>query len=129
MDEIKRLMGFVIASHPNILITPCIFAQELEKRMKNFKMTCADIKCDDTKNCIKINPEAPFLPISKFDVWIVDMSKFRMSIGYVFYLARSTLKNNGILAITGKKDVDDSVALSYGMQILYHGTWHYYLRG
>ncbi len=129
MDEIKRLLGFVVEENPKILISPCSFAQELKEKLNGFEVSCADTECKEKKDCIKINLNAPFLPISKFNIWIVDVSKFKMSIGYVFYLARNTLKNNGVLAVKGKEEVDDGIASSYGLQILYHGSWHYYLRG
>jgi len=49
--------------------------------------------------------------------------------GYAFYTGYQTLKDFGIIAIIGEIDSSlDSIALSYGFQILYNGEWHYYLK-
>ncbi len=129
MDEFKRLMGFVMEEKPRILITPCAKLDELKNELQGYDFTCADVECKEREKCIKININVPFLPLNRFDVWIVDLEHaFPLNLGYIFYLAKNTLKDNGVLTIIGKQ-VDDSIALSYGLKILYHGEWHYYLKG
>ena len=126
MDErIKKLMGFISEDNPEILVSPCEFREEIEEIKKMGRVKCASFDCEKYKECIKINSQLPFLPINAFHTWIVNSANFKMSIGYIFYLASRTLKDFGILAIT---EGDDTLALSYGFQILYHGEWHYYLK-
>ncbi len=128
MNEFKRLMGFVIEEKPQILVTPCAKLDELEGELDGYDVVCGDTNCEDREKCIKININAPFLPLKRFDVWITFLDEFPFNLGYIFYLAKNTLRDNGILVIIGE-NVDDSIALSYGLKILYHGKWHYYLRG
>ena len=124
--RIKRLMGFITEDNLNILVSPCEFLKDIEEIKKYGDVRCTHDKCENYENCIKINMKALFLPLESFNTWIVDTDRFKINIGYIFYLASQTLKNFGILAIKGKGD--DEVALSYGFQILYHGEWHYYLK-
>lgn len=127
MDEkIKKLIGFITDEKMDFLVSPCEFLKEIEEIKKYGNVKCTDEKCEEYENCIKINMKAIFIPLNSFNAWIVDSEKIGISIGYIFYLASQTLKNFGILAMKGEEN--DDVALSYGLQILYHGEWHYYLK-
>ena len=126
-DEIKMLMGFVIEDSPRILISGCENKNLLEAMKPHGTVECTSVDCENKENCVPLNPEMPFLPLDRFNVWIVNMDSIRMSEGFVFHLASNTLKKMGILAIIGG-EVDDNIARGYGFQVLYHGAWHYYLK-
>ncbi len=129
--KIKRLLGFVTSNNPVLLLTPCkLRAEEWVKDINPKEIKCTDLNCDEEdKDCIKMHPQGLYLPIGRFDVWIIDPSQFPYSPGYAFYLGHSSMKQFGILVFTELPDeLTDSVALSYGFQILYHGEWHYYLK-
>ncbi|NPA74644.1 MAG: hypothetical protein GXO25_01010 [Euryarchaeota archaeon] len=122
--ELEMLMSFVVKDTPDILITGCALRDSLG--LANAKCTATD--CEKVDDCVALNPAMPFLPLRRFDVWVVDFSEFKMSIGYVFELASQTLRDMGVLAIFNTAP-DDNIAISYGFQPLHHGAWHYYLKG
>ena len=129
--RIKKLLGFLTVEKPSLLLTPCsLREEEWVKEINAGEVKCTDVNCDkEDKNCIKMHPQGLYLPIEKFDVWIVDPRSFPYSPGYAFYLAHTAMKKFGIFVLTHlPDDLTDSVALSYGFQILYHGEWHYYLK-
>ena len=126
-DEIKMLMGFVVESEPEILISPCEESELIEIMKSKGKVTCTSKSCEKKENCLVLNPELPFLPLDRFHVWIVNAEKIGLSEGYVFHLASNTLKTMGVLAVM-KGNFDENVARGYGFQILYHGSWDYYLK-
>ncbi len=127
-EEIKMLLSFITADMPKILVTDCDLVDKIgEIGDSEIHCTATDCKKIREKNCVPLNPEMPFLPMRKFDAWIVDMDSLPLNPGYVFFLASNTLKMMGVLAVIG--DVEDHVALAYGFQILHHGKWHYYLKG
>ena len=127
MDErIKKLMGFIVEKEPQILVSPCEFLDEISQLKGYGTVKCTHEKCDNYKNCIKMNMKVPFLPLHSFHAWVVDPERFKLSEGYIFFLAFRTLKDFGILAINGKEY--DDIALSYGFQLLYSDKWHYYLK-
>jgi len=130
--RVKKLLGFLTAENPVLLLTPCSLRnEEWVKEINPGEVKCTDINCEEKdKNCIKMHPQGLYLPIGKFDIWILEPKEFPYSPGYGFYLAHSALKDFGIMVLTTlPDDLTDSVALSYGFQILYHGAWHYYLKG
>jgi len=129
--RVKRLLAFCAEEPTSILITPC----ELKKEswFENLKfikeIICTSTECEGEVDCIKMNPQGFFLPFDRFNIWILDLSHFPYSPGYAFYTGYQTLKDFGIIAIIGEIDSSlDSIALSYGFQILYNGEWHYYLK-
>ncbi len=124
MKEIDMLMSFVVSESPEILITGCGDRDSLQ--IENAYCTSSD--CENKERCVPLNPAMPFLPLRRFDVWIVNAEEIPLSIGYVFELGSQTLKDMGILAIYGTNP-EDYVALSYGFQPLHHGKWHYFLKG
>ncbi len=132
MDEnIKALLSFLTVDEPELLLTPCSFRNEdwiNEIGARNIR--CTATKCEEEdKECITMHPTGLYLPMNKFDIWIIDPEEFPYTIGYAFYLGKSAMKQFGIIALTSMPDdAMDSIALSYGFQILYHGTWHYYLK-
>ncbi len=131
MDErIKRLLGFLTVDEPIVLLTPCNLKKEAWlKDIKAKEIRCTSSNCEKEEGCIKMHPEGLFLPFDKFDVWILNLEEFPYSPGYAFYSGYQALKDFGIIAIIrGVDEYLDSVALSYGFQILYHGRWHYYLK-
>ena len=127
-EEVKMLLSFITVDNPKILVTDCSFSREIgEIDGAEVHCTSQDCKKSGAENCVPLNPMAPFLPVRKFDAWIVDLDLLPLNPGYVFHLGSTTLKMRGILAVVG--DVEDHVALAYGFQILHHGRWHYYLKG
>ena len=130
-EEIKTLKSFLTVDSPSVLLTPCKFREEKwVGEINPREIKCTDVRCqEEDKECINMHPTGLYLPIQRFDVWIMDPEYFTYTPGYAFYLAHSALKNFGIVAMTSMPDdALDSVALSYGFQILYHGKWHYYLK-
>jgi len=132
MDErIKTLLSFLTVDSPSVLLTPCEFRDESwveEIGAESVKCTSSQCKEED-KECIKMHPTGIYLPMKRFNVWIIDPSQFPYTIGYAFYLGRSAMKDFGVIALTSMPDdAMDSIALSYGFQILHHGNWHYYLK-
>ncbi len=130
--RVKRLLEFCSHDPKSILITPCQLKKSAWFEDLKFlpEIRCTAVDCEEEgEGCIKMHPQGLFLPFEKFDVWILDLSRFPYTPGYAFYSGYQALKEFGIIAITGEVDDSlDSVALSYGFQILYHGEWHYYLK-
>ncbi len=130
--RIKRLLEFCVEDPQSILVTPCeLKEEEWFKDLEFVKdIRCTSTRCEEgDKNCIKMDPQGVFLPFEKFNIWLINLEEFPYSPGYAFYLGYESLKDFGIIAIVNKVDESmDSVALSYGFQILYHGAWHYYLK-
>gem|GEM_PF-3073896 len=124
--EIKMLMSFLTSENPEILITDCDLRKSLGFE-EDENIHCTSTECEKIKNCVPLNPAMPFLPLRRFDAWVVDMDRLPLNPGYVFHLASTTLKMMGVVAIIG--EVEDHVALAYGFQILHHGRWNYYLKG
>jgi len=133
MDEkVKKLLGFLTVEKPSLLLTPCSLRDEpWVKELNAGEIRCTDINCEKGDPlCIKMYPQGLYLPIEKFDIWIMDPREFPYSPGYGFYLAQTALRSFGVVALTNfPEGLTDSIALSYGFQILYHGAWHYYLKG
>ena len=131
MDEgIRLLKGFLTVENPEVLLTPCKMRDEswLED-LKPKRVRCTSSNCDDDEECITMHPTGMYLPMKGFDVWILDPEYFPYTTGYAFYLGNSAMKKFGIIVLTKLvDDAMDSIALSYGFQVLYHGTWHYYLK-
>ncbi|ADD08169.1 hypothetical protein [Candidatus Aciduliprofundum boonei] len=130
-EEIKILKSFLTVDSPAVLLTPC----ELKNKDWVSELNYSEIKCtsldcqEEDKDCIKMNPQGLYLPLHRFHAWIIDPEYFIYTPGYAFYLGRSSLKEFGIIALTSLvDDAMDSIALSYGFQILHHGNWHYYLK-
>ncbi len=130
-EEIKILLSFLTTSSPDVLITPCdLMKESWVEEIKAESIKCTSIKCkEEDKNCITMHPTGMYLPMKRFDIWIIDPEYFPYTPGYAFYLGNSAMKQFGIIALTSLPDDSmDSVALSYGFQILHHGSWHYYLK-
>ncbi len=124
-NEVKMLMSFIVDEEPEFLVSPC--EEELISNLKEEgEVWCTARKCE-SKHCIELNPEGPYLPRDRFSAWIVDVKSTPLTVGYVFHLASHTLKNMAVLAIKNAV-VDDSMARGYGFEILHHGSWHYYLK-
>jgi len=130
-EEIKILKSFLTVDSPAVLLTPCDLRNEDWLSDLNYsEIKCTSVNCEEEdKDCIKMNPQGMYLPLHRFHVWIIDPDYFTYTPGYAFYLGRSSLKEFGIIALTSlTDDAMDSIALSYGFQILHHGNWHYYLK-
>ncbi len=130
-DEIKKLKSFLTEDSPSILLTPCALRDaDWIDNLSPSEIKCTNSDCkEEDKDCIKMHPTGMYLPLKRFNAWILDLDYFIYTPGYAFYLGRSAMKEFGIIALTSlPDDAMDSVALSYGFQILYHGKWHYYLK-
>ncbi len=122
--ELDMLMSFVVVENPKVLISGC----KAREKIGLEGAYCTSQDCENVNDCVPLNLAMPFLPLRRFDVWIVDYKELNINIGYIFDLASQTLKDMGILAIFNTNP-EDYIALSYGFQPLHHGNWHYFLKG
>ncbi len=130
-DRIRMLKGFLTTDKPEVFLVPCGMRNEdWLKEIGASRVMCGSSKClEEDKDCITMHPTGMYLPMKRFDLWILDPEAFPYTTGYAFYLGASAMKQFGVIVLTSlPDDAMDSVALSYGFQILYHGRWHYYLK-
>ena len=129
--RIKTLLSFLTVEKPEVLLSSCSMKDEKwveDIGAKSVKCTSAQCEEED-ETCIKTHPTGMYLPMNRFDVWIINPEEFPYTLGYAFHLGASSLRKFGLIVLTSlPDDAMDSVALSYGFQILYHGDWHYYLK-
>ncbi len=125
-QEIKMLISFLTEDNPKMLVTDCS-SKEIIGKLKSYgNVQCTASDCKKKESCIPFNQNMPFLPMKKYDAWIVERNKLKINTGYIFHLASITLKMPGILAIT--EHIEDDIAIAYGFQVLYRGNWYYYLK-